>query len=212
MILHQMSESGNCYKVRLAARQLGIPLDLKDYGQQTDGKTHTPEFLNRVNANAKVPVLELDDGRMLPESGAILFYLSEKSSLQPNDRWGRAEMLQWMFFEQYSHEPAIAVMRFLRRFATPAIVAARAAAVPDLIAKGYAALGVMERHLSSGRDWFAGQAYSIADIALFAYTHKAGEGGFDLGRFPAVNDWIARVQAQPDYQYFDGKLGCGSLA
>ncbi|HEY2068644.1 MAG TPA: glutathione S-transferase family protein [Rhizomicrobium sp.] len=192
-VLHQMHVSGNCYKIRLAARQLGIPLRLQDYGLH-DGSTRTPDFLGK-NFNGRVPLLELDDGRFLAESGAILWYLSEGTPLQPADKWGRAEMLQWMFFEQYSHEPYIAVARFVRSYAPELQRDARAEELPKLMARGNDALAVMERHLSS-HDWFAGGQYSIADIALYGYTHVANEGGFDLAKYPAVQRWLARVAAE----------------
>ena len=195
-ILHQMQMSGNCYKVRLASRQLGIPLTLKDYGLH-DGSTRTPEFL-KLNPNGRVPLLEFEDGRLLPESGAILFHLSEGSKLQPPSAWDRAQMLQWMFFEQYSHEPYIAVARFWLHFAKPEDLENKRALVPEWHAKGNAALGVMETHLKT-HDWFAGNTYSIADIALFGYTHSAGEGGFILADFPAVSAWLSRVAAQPGH-------------
>jgi glutathione S-transferase len=195
-VLHQMHASGNCYKVRLAARQLGVPLRLQDYGLH-DGTTRQPEFLAR-NPNGRVPLLELDDGRYLPESGAILWYLAEGSRLVPDDRWGRAQALQWMFFEQYSHEPYVAVARFWLAFAPAAALEQKRHLVPEWHAKGNAALGVMETHLAS-HDWFAGGRYSIADIALYAYTHCAADGGFDLGRYPAVVAWLARVAGQPDH-------------
>ena len=196
-ILHQIPTSGNCYKVRLAAHVLDIPLTLKNYPSQQHGGTRTPEFL-KINPNGKVPVLELDDGRRLPESGAILFYLSEGTRLQPQDRWGRAEMLQWMFFEQYSHEPNIAVARYLGRFALPAERAAKADRLPELMAKGNAALAVMEGRLAAC-DWFAGGAFSVADIALYAYTHLAEEGGFRLSDYPHIRRWLDRVAAEPGY-------------
>jgi glutathione S-transferase len=193
-VLHQMQVSGNCYKVRLAARQVGVALTLKDYGLH-DGSTRTPEFLAK-NQNGRVPLLELDDGRFLPESGAILWYLSEGTSLQPADKWGRAEALSWMFFEQYSHEPYVAVARFIRAYATPEVFEKRKNEFPLLIERGNAALGVMEQHLSK-HDWFAGGRYSIADIALYGYTHCADEGGFDLSKYPAIQRWMTRVSQQP---------------
>ncbi|MGC9954089.1 MAG: glutathione S-transferase family protein [Rhizomicrobium sp.] len=195
-ILHQMQMSGNCYKVRLAARQLSVPITLKDYPLH-DGTTRKPPFL-KLNPNGKVPVLEFEDGRILPESGAILFHLSEGSGLQPNNAWDRAQMLQWMFFEQYSHEPYVAVARYWLSFAKPEDFEKKRHLVPEWHAKGNAALSVMESHLSS-HDWFAGNGYSIADIALYAYTHSAADGGFDLGGFPRVSAWIARVAAQPGH-------------
>jgi glutathione S-transferase len=195
-ILHQMQMSGNCYKIRLASRQLGVALTLKDYPMMT-GETRKPDFL-KLNPNGRVPLLEMEDGRTLAESGAILFLLTEGTHLQPTDKWARAQMLQWMFFEQYSHEPYIAVVRFLVAYAQPELLEERRAQLPALIEKGYAALGVMENHLSQ-HDWFAGNAYSIADIALYGYTHCAHEGGFDLKRYPAVQKWLARVAAVPGH-------------
>lgn len=189
-----MHMSGNCYKVRLTAHQLGIPLTLKDYGEH-DGATRLPDYLAK-NPNGRVPMLELDDGRCLPESGAIIAWLSESTDLQPKDRWARAEMLQWMFFEQYSHEPYIAVARFVVKYMTPDQRAKRNADIPTLLERGNAALGVMETHLKA-RAWFAGDAYSIADIALYGYTHAATDGGFDLSKYPAIMKWLARVKAQP---------------
>ncbi|MBS0393809.1 MAG: glutathione S-transferase family protein [Proteobacteria bacterium] len=195
-VLHQMQESGNCYKVRLVARQLGIPVTLRNYGLH-DGTTRTPAFLAK-NPNGRVPLLELEDGRTLPESDAILWYLAEGSALVPADRWGRAEALQWMFFEQYSHEPYVAVARFWLAFAPKERLDEKRHLVPEWHARGNAALGVMETHLRR-HDWFAGGAYSIADIALYGYTHCAADGGFDLGAYPAVGAWLRRVAAQPGH-------------
>lgn len=199
-ILHQMQMSGNCYKVRLLAHQLGIPLELKEYGLMS-GKTRTPEFLS-MNPNGRVPLLELEDGRLLPESGAILFFLSEDTKLQPENSWDKAQMLQWMFFEQYSHEPYIAVARYWLTYAQPEELEKKRHLVPEWHDKGRAALGVMESHLSTS-DWFAGNAYSIADIALYGYTHCAAEGGFELNEYPAVSAWLKRVAAQPDHITLD---------
>ena len=196
-VLHQMAMSGNCYKVRLAARQTGVALTLKDYPLH-GGETRQPAFLSK-NPNGRVPLLELDDGRCLPESGAILWYLSEGTALHPADKWGRAEALQWMFFEQYSHEPYVAVARFIRAYATPEILERRKSEFPLLMERGNAALAVMDGHLAK-HDWFAGNRYSIADIALYGYTHCAGEGGFDLARYPAIGKWMARVAATPNYE------------
>ena len=196
LTLHQMHISGNCYKVRLAARQLGIQLALKDYGLH-HGSTRTPGYLSK-NPNGRVPMLELDDGRFLPESGAILWYLAEGTKLVPDDRWGRAEALQWMFFEQYSHEPYVAVARFWLAYAPKTELDKKRHLVGEWHEKGNAALGVMETHLA-GRDWFAGGRYSIADIALYGYTHSATEGGFDLTRYPNVTAWLTRVASTPGY-------------
>jgi glutathione S-transferase len=191
-----MHVSGNCYKIRLTARQLGIPLTLHEYGLH-DGSTRTPEFLAK-NPNGRVPLLELDDGRFLAESGAIVWYLSEGSNLLPDDNWGRAQAHQWMFFEQYSHEPYVAVARFLKAYATPELRERRKEEFPLLAERGNAALAVMETHLNRN-DWFAGGRYSVADIALYGYTHSAAEGGFDLSRYRAVSTWLARVASQPGY-------------
>lgn len=200
MTLHQMQESGNCYKVRLAARQLGIPLRLKEYPFGS-GTTRTKEFLAK-NPDGRVPMLELEDGQYLPESGAILFYLAEGSRLLPSDKLGRAQALQWMFFEQYEHEPYVAVARRWLKFEPKQALAAKQHLVPEWHAKGNAALGVMENHLAK-HDWFAGGQYSIADIALYGYTHVAEDGGFDLARYPAISSWLKRVAAQPNYITLD---------
>ncbi|MBS0473404.1 MAG: glutathione S-transferase family protein [Proteobacteria bacterium] len=196
LVLHQMHISGNCYKVRLLARQLGIPIALKDYGLH-DGSTRTPEYTAK-NPNGRVPMLELEDGRFLPESGAILWYLAEGTRFIPTDKWERAQMLNWMFFEQYSHEPYIAVARFWLAYKPKDELTAKAHLVPEWHTKGNAALGVMETHLKT-HDWFAGNACSIADIALYGYTHCAADGGFDLARYPAVSRWLDRVAGQPGH-------------
>ena len=195
-VLHQMQVSGNCYKIRLAARQLGVELTLQDYGL-LDGSTRKPAFLSK-NPNGRVPLLEFEDGRTLAESGAILWYLSENTFLLPGDRWSRAEVLQWMFFEQYSHEPYIAVARFWLAFAPKEELEKKRHLVPEWHAKGNAALAVMENHLAR-HDWFAGGRYSIADIALYGYTHSAADGGFDLAAYPGVGKWLKRVANQPDH-------------
>ena len=194
--LHQMQMSGNCYKVRLAAHQLGIPLVLKEYAL-FGGETRKPSFLKK-NPNGRVPLLELDDGRCLAESCAILWYISEGTFLQPTDKWEQAEVLSWMFFEQYSHEPYIAVARFWLSYAPKAELEKRLHLVPEWHARGNAALAVMETHLQN-REWFAGTRYSIADIALYGYTHCAKEGGFELSEYPAVGRWLGRVESQRNY-------------
>ena len=196
LLLHQMQISGNCYKVRLAARQLGIPIALKEYPVLA-GETRKAPFLAK-NPNGRVPLLEFEDGRCLAESDAILWYLSEGTDLQPTDKWGRAQALSWMFFEQYSHEPYVAVARFWLTEGPKEELEKKRHLIPEWHAKGNAALGVMNTHLEK-QDWFAGGRYSVADIALYAYTHCAGEGGFDLSRYPAVTAWLARVAAQPGH-------------
>jgi glutathione S-transferase len=196
LVLHQMQVSGNCYKIRLAAHQLNIPLALKDYPLH-GGQTRKPDFLAK-NPNGRVPALEFRDGRCLAESGAILFHLSEGSALQPKDSWHRAQMLQWMFFEQYSHEPYVAVARFWLSYAAKEALEKKRHLIAEWHEKGGAALDVMESHLKRNA-WFAGPAYSIADIALYGYTHCAGEGGFDLAAYPAIETWLSRVSQQPGY-------------
>jgi len=189
-----MADSGNCYKVKLALEQLKLPYRWVEVST-TKGETRTKEFLAR-NPNGQVPTLELEGGAFLPESGAILAYLAEGTPLLPAERLERARVLQWMFFEQYSHEPCIAVARAILRYQPPD--APRRAELPQLQARGAKALGVMEQHLQKA-DFFAGTRYSIADIALYAYTHCAADGGFDLSRFPAVVAWLGRVRAQPGH-------------
>jgi glutathione S-transferase len=191
-----MQMSGNCYKVRLTAHQLNIPLRLKEYPLH-GGETRKPEFLAK-NPNGRVPLLEFEDGRLLPESDAIIWYLSHGTHLQPTDGWSRAQALSWMFFEQYSHEPYIAVARFWLREAPKEELEKKRALIPEWHAKGNAALAVMEGHLKT-QDWFVGGRYSVADIALYGYTHCAAEGGFDLARYPAVCRWLERVREQPGH-------------
>ncbi|MBX3508890.1 MAG: glutathione S-transferase family protein [Parvibaculum sp.] len=199
MRLYQMQDSGNCYKVRLAAHKLGLPLELVDV-DILKGESRTADFLKR-NPNGRVPTLELGDGRTLPESNAIMFWLAEGTALLPEDRFARAQALQWMFFEQYSHEPYIAVARFWHSI-KPGGREEKAAMFPEWHRRGHDALTVMERHLSA-HDWFAGNACSIADIALYAYTHVAHEGGFDLESYGAINAWLARVTGEPRHVPMD---------
>ena len=192
--LYDFLPSGNGYKVRLLLRQLSIPYGLIEM-DITRGETRTPEFLAK-NPNGRIPLVELDDGRFLAESGAILFYFAEGTRFLPGDRWNRAEVLQWMFFEQYSHEPYVAVARaWLHLFG---LDEERRRQLPQKQKLGYDALGVMERHLAA-REYFVGDEPSIADIALYAYTHVAPEGGFDLAPFPAVRAWLARVAGEPGH-------------
>ena len=192
--VYGMSSSGNCYKVRLLSAQLQLPYEWIEIDVRT-GVTRQPEFLSK-NPNGRVPTLEYEPGRYLVESNAILVYLAEGSRFWPQHRLERAQALQWMFFEQYSHEPYIAVARFICTML--GAQDARRGELPRLHERGYQALGVMDQHLAGGR-FFVGDAYSIADIALYAYTHAAGDGGFDLQPFPAVRAWIARVQSQPHF-------------
>ncbi len=194
--MHDNLSSGNGYKVRLLLAQLGIPFERVEYDID-EGQTRTPEFLEKVNSNGRVPVLETEDGEFLPESNAILFYLAEGTPYLPDERFGRARVLSWMFFEQYSHEPNIATPRFWITHHVE-LTDERRTALETKRKLGYDALGVMEGHLRN-REFFVGDRYSIADIALYAYTHVADEGGFDLGRFPSINAWLERVAAQPEH-------------
>lgn len=194
MRLYNMHNSGNCYKVRLTAHQLGVPLDIT-HVDVLAGETRQAEFIAR-NPNGRVPLLELDDERFLAESNAIIFHLAEGSPLIPQDAYERAQMLQWMFFEQYSHEPYIAVARFWFSI-KPGGRAETTEAQRELWrTRGYQALDVMERHLTE-TPYFAGEHYSLADIALYAYTHVAQEGDFDLAPYPAIQTWLARVESEP---------------
>ena len=192
--LYDYLDSGNGYKIRLLLAQLAksyrwVELDI------LTNETRTPQFLAK-NPNGRIPALELDDGTCLAESNAILWYLADGSAFIPGDRLKRAQVLQWMFFEQYSHEPYVATSRFIVKH-LPAD-SPRHAELPDRMARGRAALAVMETQLSQHR-FFVGETYSIADIALYAYTHVAHEAHFDLTPYPAVQAWLGRVASQPGY-------------
>ncbi len=196
MILHDNLSSGNGYKVRLLLAQLGLPFDRIEYDIDR-GETRTPEFLDGIDPNGRIPVLETDNGEFLAESDAILFFLAEGTPFLPDGRLERARVLRWMFFEQYSHEPNVATPRY---WATHGIemTEERRLALQTKRKLGHDALGVMEGHLCQN-DYFVGGRYSVADIALYAYTHVAHEGGFDLTGYPAVRAWIGRVSARPGY-------------
>jgi glutathione S-transferase len=191
--LYDYFDSGNGYKARLALAQLAIPYQLIAVDIDK-GETRTPEFL-AMNPNGRIPLLALENGTYLAESNAILCYLAEGTALMPGDALARAQILQWLFFEQYSHEPNIATARYWLRHGL--MTPAREPLFAQKRLAGYAALAVMENHLAA-RDFFVG-AYSIADIALYAYTHVAEQGEFDLARFPSVTAWLARVRAQPGH-------------
>jgi glutathione S-transferase len=197
MRLHDYLPSGNGYKVRLLLTQLGILFQRIEY-DITRGETRTPQFLENVNANGRIPVLETEEGTLLPESNAILFFLAEGTPFLPEDRLEKARTLQWMFFEQYSHEPNIAVARAWLHVFDVMMTEERRAALEARQKLGYDALGVMEEHLERN-DYFVGGRYSVADISLYAYTHVAGEGGLDLGGYPAILAWLERVSSQPGY-------------
>lgn len=190
--LYDFLPSGNDYKVRLLLTQLGLPFERINV-DITKGESRTPDFLQK-NPNGKVPVLQLEDGRCLSESNAIMYYLSQGTPFFPQDRFEQAQVMQWLFFEQYSHEPFIATVRYWVAILGKAVEYQEAIAQRQ--PQGYAALQVMERQLSD-HDFLLGDRYTIADIGLFAYTHVAPEGGFDLSRFPAILAWIERVKSQP---------------
>jgi glutathione S-transferase len=192
--LYDHLQSGNGYKCRLLMTQLGIPferVELDIYAQAT----RTPEFLAK-NPNGKIPLLELDDGRRLAESNAILYYLADGTRFLPTERFERAQVMQWLFFEQYSHEPNVATVRSWIMHLP--IDDERRRAIEEKRGRGIAALRVMEQHLARQR-FFVAERYTIADIALYAYTHVAHEGGFDLAEFHAIRRWLADVAAQPGY-------------
>ena len=191
--LYDYLESGNGYKVRLLVAQLGLPIERVEL-DILRGETRTPSFLAK-NPNGRIPLLELEDGTYLAESNAIQWFLAEGTRLLPDDPLDRARVLQWMFFEQYSHEPFIAVPRF---WAHAGLLDENREQLPEKYQRGHAALQVMENHLTE-RDFFLAPAYSIADIALYAYTHVASEGGYDLAPYPAVRRWCERVASQPGH-------------
>ena len=199
-ILYSMQSSGNCYKPRLLMHQLGVPFRLVDT-DSLDGSTRTPEFL-ALNPNGKVPLLVLPDGRTLSESNAMLLHLGEGTSLIPADSYERALCYQWLFFEQYSHEPYIAVARSWLHLIPEGRARLGEERLAELHTRGHMALRVMETRLGAA-PWFAGDAYSIADIALFAYTHVAEEGDFDLSAYPAIRSWLARVRETPGFVAMD---------
>lgn len=186
--------SGNCYKVKLVMSELELPHEWV-HVDILEGESRTPEFL-AMNPNGKIPLLDLGDGRHLAESNAIIAYLADGTALLPVDRFHRALVLQWMFFEQYSHEPYIATSRFIVRYlGNPP---ERRADLDARREPGYRALDVLERQLAT-REFLTGDHYTIADIALYAYTHVAEEGGFDLRRYPRIRQWLERVRTRPGH-------------
>jgi glutathione S-transferase len=193
LTLYGFLRSGNVYKVRLLLAHLRMPLRRIEVSQLT-GDTSRPDF-RAINPIGKVPTLVFDDGRMLSESGAILYYVAAGTRFWPEDRWQQAQVLRWMFFEQYSHEPAIAVNRFLRVYTGPDD---RTSQIVANHRRGMHALAVMDAHLAR-HDWFGAEHCSIADIALYAYTHVAEEGGFTLTTFSDIRRWLERVRAEPGH-------------
>lgn len=200
MRLYDNRSSGNAYKVRLLLALLGQRYERVEL-DTLSGETRTPGFLAK-NPNGRIPVLELDDGRLLAESNAILFYLAEGTPRLASGRWGRAQTLQWLFFEQYSHEPFIATSRFIVRYlGNPPD---KRSVLEGKKAGGYKALSILDAQLEN-RDYLLGDRMSVADIALFAYTHVADEGGFDLSDYASIRHWIDRIRARPAFVAMDAK-------
>ena len=197
MLLYNSAVSGNCYKVRLLLAHLGIPFERKELS--VNDKSNRPAVLGALNPALRVPTIVLDDGRALAESNAILWYFGEGTPYVPTDRYERAQVLQWQFFEQYEHEPNVAVARKWLSYSDGKY---DAAALEVRQTNGYKALDAMEKHLA-GREFLVGSRFSLADISLYAYTHVAGQGGFDLKRYPAVSAWLGRVAAQPGHIKID---------
>ena len=198
MLLYDSPVSGNCYKVRLLLAHLGVPYERRT--MDVVDRSNRSEVLGGLNPALRVPTLVLDDGRPLAESGAILWYLGEGTRFVPDDPYERAQVLQWMFFEQYDHEPAIAVARFWLAYSgRPDEFSDR---LPERTAAGHRALAAMERHLD-GREFLVGDGLTLADIALYAYSHVADEGGFGLERYPALRAWLERVASEPGHVTID---------
>jgi glutathione S-transferase len=190
VLLYDSPVSGNCYKVRLLLAHLGIAYERRHV--DVVDRSGREELLGDLNPAQRVPTLVLDDGRALAESNAILWYFGEGTPFVPQERLARARVLQWMFFEQYDHEPAIAVARFLKSYSgRPELFEERR---DELLERGYRALGAMERSLEA-REWLVGNAMTLADVCLYAYTHAAGEGGFELEGYPAIRGWLDRLAA-----------------
>lgn len=194
LVLHEDPISGNCYKIKLTAALLGLRMECRAYSV-LHGETRTPQFLNFINPNGRIPVLQVGD-RFLPESSAACFYLADGSRLIPDDRFDRADMLRWMFFEQYNHEPNVATLRFWLAFVgEDSLSELQKSLVPGKKIAGDAALKLMDDHLATRNE-----SITLADIALYAYTHVAEEGGaFDLSFYPSISAWLARVAAEPGY-------------
>jgi glutathione S-transferase len=198
VLLYNSAVSGNCYKVRLLAAQVGLRLELRELS--VVDRSNRAEVLGDLNPARRVPTLVLDDGRPIAESNAILWYLGDGTAYVPDDRYERAQVLQWQFFEQYQHEPAIAVVRFLIAYSGEA--EKHAERIREQTANGAVALEAMERHLTT-RSFLVGERYTVADISLYAYTHVAHEGGFDLAPYPAIRAWLERVAGRPGHITID---------
>ena len=195
LTLYDNLVSGNGYKVRLLLTLLGIPFKRIEKSV-TNGETRQQDYL-AINPNGRIPSVVFDDGRKLAESNAILLYFAEGTDYLPMDKFARAQLNQWLFFEQYSHEPYIAVLRFWRHYAN-ALTPIQEARTPELLDKGHAALKIMDKHLTKNQ-FFVEDRFSAADISLYAYTHVADEGGFDLAPYPHLRAWLDRVRQIPGY-------------
>ena len=199
MLLYNSTVSGNCYKVRLLLAHLGLDYQRREL--DVVDRSNRPDVLGGLNPDLRVPTLVLDDGRPLAESNAILWYFGEGTRFVPDDRYDRAKTLQWMFFEQYTHEPAIAVARFLLAYSGEP--EKHADTIASRQRTGRKALEAMEAHLVAGGPYLVGEALTVADLSLYAYTHVADEGGFDLEPFPALREWIERVASEPGHVPID---------
>jgi len=201
LVLHEYARSGNCYKIRLTAAHVGASLERREYDIMK-GETRTPEFLEQVNANGRIPVLQVGD-RFLPESNAACWYLASGTSLVPEDRFEQADLLRWLFWEQYNHEPNVATLRFWFGWIGESnFNAFQREALPLKREAGLAALKLMDDHLAT-HDYLVAGRFTVADIALYAYTHTCEEGGYRLADYPAVTAWLARVAAQPGHVTLD---------
>jgi glutathione S-transferase len=199
MLLYNSQVSGNCYKVRLLFAHLGLDYEREELSV-TD-RSNRPEVLGGLNPALRVPTLVLDDGRSLGESGAIIWHFGEGTRFVPDDPFERAQVLQWMFFEQYDHEPAIAVVRFWLRYSDRPREDF-ADRLDERVAAGHRALDTLQRHLD-GRAWLVGDGMTLADIALYGYTHVAAEAGFEMERYPAIGAWLERVASEPGHVTID---------
>jgi glutathione S-transferase len=199
MLLYNSQVSGNCYKVRLLLAHLGLEYERQELS--VADRSNRPDVLGGLNPALRVPTIVLDDGRSLGESGAIIWYFGEGTRFVPDVPFERAQVLQWMFFEQYDHEPSIAVVRFWLAYSgRPREDFADR--LDERVAAGYRALDALERHLE-GRAWLVGDGMTLADIALYAYTHVADEAGFELDRYPAIGSWLERVASEPGHVPID---------
>lgn len=199
LTLHEYQWSGNCYKIRLTASLLGLTFKDRLEYDVLKGETRTPEYLSRVNANGRIPVLQIGQDTFLPESGAACHYLADGTDLIPTDRLEKAQMLQWMFFEQYSFEPYAGTLRFwLVKKGVENLSEEQKAQIPERRKQGEAALAIMDDHLST-RKFFVAEKVTLADVALYAYTHVSHQGGFDLSKCPHVEAWCKRISELPGY-------------